>query len=200
MYEPGIAPDGTSPRPYVAAGGGWMAGRRSWTARATVQHRPQLRPVLSSVVGTLVRHGLAEQTDRTPEAMQQLVTDLGMQVTPGAAGSSADGRPRSWVSVCSGTTWRPAPTPQPRMSREHCPHDPFGNRSPRCLGLAATMSHRDVAAARYSQLSASPGGYPPRAGLGTHVRAAQDLRAERACPPSRDMRSITHRAHPDGTR
>lgn len=82
-YEPGIAPDGTSPRPYVAAGGGWMAGRRSWTARAAVQHRPQLRPVLSSVVGTLVRHGLAEQTDRTPEAMQQLVTDLGMQVTPG---------------------------------------------------------------------------------------------------------------------
>ena len=70
--------------PYVATGGGWMAGRRSWTARATIQHRPQLRPVLSSVVGTLVRHGLAEQTDRTPEAMQQLVTDLGMQVTPGA--------------------------------------------------------------------------------------------------------------------
>lgn len=33
-YEPGIAPDGTSPRPYVAAGGGWMAWRRSWTARA----------------------------------------------------------------------------------------------------------------------------------------------------------------------
>ena len=133
-YEPGIAPDGTSPRPYVAAGGGWMAGRRSWAARATVQHRPQLRSVLSSVVGTLVRHGLAEQTDRTPRQCNSSSRTWGCRSPPEPAGSSAVGRPRSWVSVCSGTIWRPAPTPQPRMSREHCPHDPFGNRSPRSLG------------------------------------------------------------------
>jgi hypothetical protein len=67
----------------------------------------------------------------------------GCRSPPEPAGSSADGRPRSRVSVCSGTTWRSAPTPQPRMSREHCPHDPFGNRSPRCLGLAAPLGHRD---------------------------------------------------------
>lgn len=30
-YEPGVAPDGTRPRPYEPTGGGWTAGRRSWT-------------------------------------------------------------------------------------------------------------------------------------------------------------------------
>ena len=87
-------------------------------------------PVLSSVAA---RPGRADRQDARGNATARHGPgDAGHP--PGSAGSSADGRPQSCVSVCSGTTWRPAPTPQPRMSRERCPHDPFGNRSPRCLG------------------------------------------------------------------
>src|SRR6202042_3719530 len=78
-------PDGTPPRPYEPTEGGWAAGRRSWTQAWILDQRPHLRPVFTSVVGTLVRHGLAEQTDRTREAMEQLGKDfqeqLGRQAT-----------------------------------------------------------------------------------------------------------------------
>jgi hypothetical protein len=74
-YEPGFVstPGGGDvvPRPYGdgPSRSGWVVGRRIWTARAIVAARPQLRPVLTSVTGTLERHGLAVQSDKTLDAL-----------------------------------------------------------------------------------------------------------------------------------
>src|SRR6202042_3051069 len=75
--EPGVVPDGTRPRPYEPTG---AAGRRSWTQAWILDQRPHLRPVFTSVAGTLVRHGLAEQTDWAREAMEQLGKDFREQL------------------------------------------------------------------------------------------------------------------------
>jgi hypothetical protein len=66
----------------------WVVGQRIWTAPVIAAIRPQLQPVLTSVTGSLVRHGLAEQTDRTREALEQLEHDLKEQVNQQAAGAS----------------------------------------------------------------------------------------------------------------
>jgi hypothetical protein len=63
----GVPLDDVVPRPY---GDGpsrtaWVVGGRIWTELAIFAVRPQQRPVLMSVTGTLVRHGLAVQADKT---------------------------------------------------------------------------------------------------------------------------------------
>jgi hypothetical protein len=93
-YEPGVASDGTSPRPYQPTGGDWMAGRRSWAERWILEYRPHLQPVLTSVVGSLVRHGLAHQTDRTPEAMEQLGKDFQGQINRQASLAKRTNKPK----------------------------------------------------------------------------------------------------------
>jgi hypothetical protein len=45
---------------------GWTVGRRKWTAYQIEEARPMLEPVLTSLIGTLERHGLAEQFYDTP--------------------------------------------------------------------------------------------------------------------------------------
>jgi hypothetical protein len=73
-YEPGWTADGYEARPHrdMPELREWIADKRIWLAPVIVAVRPQLRPVLTSVVATLVRHGLAEQTERTPESLERL--------------------------------------------------------------------------------------------------------------------------------
>ncbi len=58
----------------------WSIGCRKWTARQVCVVRPQLCPVLTTVLGTLQRHGLAAQNDTAPEVLKQLSDDLMQQV------------------------------------------------------------------------------------------------------------------------
>jgi hypothetical protein len=58
----------------------WTIGRRKWTASAICAARAQLRPVLTTLFGTLERHGLAAQNDTAPEVLKQLSEDLMQQV------------------------------------------------------------------------------------------------------------------------
>jgi hypothetical protein len=58
----------------------WGIGRRKWTAPQISAARPQLAPVLTTLLGTLQRHGLAAQNDTAPEVLKQLSEDLMQQV------------------------------------------------------------------------------------------------------------------------
>src|SRR5439155_849252 len=73
-YEPTWTGDGYEARPHrnMPELREWVADKRIWLAPVITAIRPQLQPVFTSVAGTLVRHGLAEQTDRTPEALERL--------------------------------------------------------------------------------------------------------------------------------
>lgn len=48
---------------------GWTVGERKWTNYQIQQARPTLEPVLTSLIGTLRRHGLSEQFDDTPNIL-----------------------------------------------------------------------------------------------------------------------------------
>jgi hypothetical protein len=48
---------------------GWTVGERKWTTHQIEQARPTLEPVLTSLIGTLRRHGLSEQFDDTPNIL-----------------------------------------------------------------------------------------------------------------------------------
>jgi hypothetical protein len=67
---------------FIAGGGPllWTPGRRDWTAPQICGVRPQLRPVLTSLLGTLERHGLASLVDSGPAMAKQLAEDLAKQV------------------------------------------------------------------------------------------------------------------------
>jgi hypothetical protein len=61
----------------------WLVDASVWEADAIVSERPELATVLHSVAGTLTRHGLAVQIDRTREAMEQLSKELNRQADSG---------------------------------------------------------------------------------------------------------------------
>jgi hypothetical protein len=52
--------------------GGW---RRIWTAR-TIVVRPELREILSRLLGTLENDGLAAEMDSAPELLKQYSTEM----------------------------------------------------------------------------------------------------------------------------
>jgi len=58
----------------------WSVGQRVWKAEMIPVVRPELAEVLAGLAGTLIRHGLAEQTDRTREAMEQLGREFQVQL------------------------------------------------------------------------------------------------------------------------
>jgi len=58
----------------------WSVGRRKWTERKILATRPQLSPVLTSLLGTLQRHGLAAENGSVSGALEQLSKDLVKQV------------------------------------------------------------------------------------------------------------------------
>lgn len=76
----------------------WSIGRRKWTEHQIVAARPQLRPVLTSLLGTLQRHGLAAENDSAPEVLEQLSKDLVQQVNR-QAGKMQRGRPATPITL-----------------------------------------------------------------------------------------------------
>jgi hypothetical protein len=52
---------------------GWSAGRRVWTAAQIGTVRPQLRPALPGLIGTLVRHGLAVENNEAAAALVEII-------------------------------------------------------------------------------------------------------------------------------
>jgi hypothetical protein len=101
-YEPDWEPGRIVATPHrvpsyvsVHVGGGgpkvWSPGRRIWTSPQICAVRPQLRPVLTTLLGTLQRHGLAAQNDTAPEVLKQLSDDLTQQVNR-QAGQMQSGR------------------------------------------------------------------------------------------------------------
>ena len=58
----------------------WSVGRRIWSLSEIAAVRPQLRPVLGSLLGTLQRHGLASEDDGARGELKQLTEGLVKQV------------------------------------------------------------------------------------------------------------------------
>jgi hypothetical protein len=58
----------------------WMIGGRKWREELIAAVRPELRQVLLTISGTLTRHGLAIQVDRTREALEQVTKELERQI------------------------------------------------------------------------------------------------------------------------
>lgn len=54
-------------------GADWHAGRRVWTAAQVSTVRPQLKPALPGLIGTLVRHGLAVESNEAAAALKEIV-------------------------------------------------------------------------------------------------------------------------------
>ena len=81
-------------------------------ARQIVAARPQLRPVLTSLLGTLQRHGLAAENDSTPEALEQFGKVMTQQVNR-QAGQNQRGRQarpptrRETAAYLPGPSWSP---------------------------------------------------------------------------------------------
>lgn len=107
-YEPEWTKDGIVAAPHRVPsyqdaslrGGGpddpktWSIGRRKWPDFRIAQVRPQLRPVLTSLLGTLQRHGLAAENDSTPDGLGQLGKDFVQQVNRQAAQAQRSRQPR----------------------------------------------------------------------------------------------------------
>lgn len=72
----------------------WSIGRRKWPDHRIVAVRPQLRPVLTSLLGTLQRHGLAAENDSAPEGLEQLSKNLVQQVNRQAGQMQRDQQAR----------------------------------------------------------------------------------------------------------
>jgi hypothetical protein len=107
-YEPDLTPDGIMATPHrmtsyqdaFLSGGRpddpkvWSIGRRKWPDFRIVEVRPQLRPVLTSLLGTLQRHGLAAENDGAAEGLGQLGQDLVQQVNRQAGQTQRGRQPR----------------------------------------------------------------------------------------------------------
>jgi hypothetical protein len=80
---------------FVGGGGPlhWRPCRRVWTAAQIFEVRPQLRPVVTSLLGTLERHGLARLNDSGPAVAKQLGEDLAKQVNKQAGQAQRGQRP-----------------------------------------------------------------------------------------------------------
>jgi len=76
-WQPGQTLGSPEIEPYTPTAGfrgerlSWRPGRREWTFERISRARPNLGPVLASLMGTLQRHGLAIQNDNTVEAFQK---------------------------------------------------------------------------------------------------------------------------------
>ena len=97
---------------------GWQVGARSWTTQQIETVRPMLRPVLTSLLGTLQRHGLADQNDQTPRLLEHFSKELHRQTVRRGSGPEA---PRSGdgtllpptISTATMNMLAPAPSWEP---------------------------------------------------------------------------------------
>jgi hypothetical protein len=126
-YEPDLRTDGVVATPHrvpsyqdVFLGGSrpdnpkvWSIGRRKWPDHRIVAVRPQLHPVLTSLLGTLQRHGLAAENDSSAyEGIAQLSKNLVTQVNQqtGRMQRNRQAKPailREPTIRVAGPTWSP---------------------------------------------------------------------------------------------
>jgi hypothetical protein len=85
------------------AGEEWRAEQRIWSARQIGEVRPPLLPVLTSLTGTLQRHGLAAQYDDTPSVLEKYAR----QFDSAMAGSSAAVSEHSLRNITPAPRWSP---------------------------------------------------------------------------------------------
>lgn len=160
----------------------WAVGRRKWTARQIVEARPQLRPVLTTLVGTLQRHGLAIENDSAPEVLEELSKDLVKQVNQqaGQMQRSQQAKPvilRETRIRSVQPSWSPTELGETildyyRLAGEEEIMDALGREQPECL------SHRSqvLVAVWLSGLACVPRkrrGGPGRGTLLTTAKAAE---------------------------
>jgi hypothetical protein len=106
MYLGGERPD----NPKV-----WSAGQRKWTVPQICAVRPQLQPVLLSLLGAPQQHGLAQQNDTSPDVLKQFGKDLAQQVNRQTGQAQRAGRqasitlrettPRTWSRAGHRPSW-----------------------------------------------------------------------------------------------
>ena len=116
-WQPGRTQDGFVAVPLTQSrysSWGWDIGQRIWTTGQIGQARPPLRPVLSSLLRTLQRHGLAAQNDTTGDVFQADFAKArpGVQRAAGQArrhGKNAQPNPsfRNLASVAPVVSWSP---------------------------------------------------------------------------------------------
>lgn len=74
-FAPNFTVASSEAQPYrqPLEGTGWSVGRRVWTAAQISTVRPQLKPALPGLIGTLVRHGLAVENNEAAAALVEIV-------------------------------------------------------------------------------------------------------------------------------
>jgi hypothetical protein len=70
-------PKDSHDRPF---GDGWYVAGREWSRELMARARPTLVPLAPSLLGTLQRHGLAIQNDKTGEAIEEYAQALEKQI------------------------------------------------------------------------------------------------------------------------
>jgi hypothetical protein len=86
--------------PYLP-GEAWHVGQRSWTAAQIGEARPALQPVVTSLMGTLMRHDLAAQNDSIPSVLAKYADEINQHL----------GRLESSMSMPESTVRRILPPP-----------------------------------------------------------------------------------------
>jgi hypothetical protein len=69
----------------------WSVGRRVWPTELIPVVRSELAPVLTGLGGTLIRNGLAEQADKTREAIEQIGKEFQDRINRQVAGVTRAG-------------------------------------------------------------------------------------------------------------
>jgi hypothetical protein len=72
------------------AGDEWRAEQRIWSARLIGEVRPPLLPVLTSLTGTLQRHGLAVQHDDTSSVLANYARQFDFSVMSGSSAALSE--------------------------------------------------------------------------------------------------------------
>jgi hypothetical protein len=85
------------------AGDEWRADQRIWSARLIGDARPALLPVLTSLTGTLQRHGLVVQHDDTPGVLAKYARQFDSAMT----GMSAALSEHSLRNITPPPRWSP---------------------------------------------------------------------------------------------
>lgn len=76
---------------------------RRWNTTQMCGARPQLRPVITSLIGTLERHGLVVEIDNTIQAMERF-----SEATPKDVAARTGGFSRfDWMKIAAVPTWSP---------------------------------------------------------------------------------------------
>jgi hypothetical protein len=68
-----VASSEAQPHNLYPEDGSWRVGRRAWSAEQISTVRPQLKPALPGLIGTLVRHGLAVENNDAAAALTEIV-------------------------------------------------------------------------------------------------------------------------------